>query len=74
MSLIVGSNLDDLKKSTTPLQEVIKAYGSPPGTPQKIDLAANLYSASVLAAHYDEIGPFDCSDLFRSLNTYPISL
>jgi hypothetical protein len=37
--------------------------------PSKIDLAADLYSGSALAAHYDEIGPSDCSDLFRSLNT-----
>jgi hypothetical protein len=29
----------------------------------------NLYSVSALAAHYDEMGPFDFSDLFRSLNT-----
>jgi hypothetical protein len=29
-------------KFTIPLQEVIKAYDSPPGTPPKIDLAADL--------------------------------
>jgi hypothetical protein len=69
MSLIVGSDLDDFKKSTTSLQEVIKAYDSPLGTPPKIDLVADLYSGSALVGHYDEIGPSDCSDLFRSLNT-----
>jgi hypothetical protein len=42
---------------------------SPPGTPPKIYLATELYSASALAAHYDEIGPSDYSDLFKSLNT-----
>jgi hypothetical protein len=69
MSPIVESNLDNFKKSTTSLQEVIKAYGSPPGTPPKIDLTTDLYSVSILAAHYDKMGPFDSSDLFRSLNT-----
>jgi hypothetical protein len=57
MSPIVGSDLDDLKKSITSLQEVIKAYDSPPGTPLKIDLAIDLYSVSALAAHYDEMSP-----------------
>jgi hypothetical protein len=69
MSLITRSDLDDLKKSTTSLQEVIKAYGSPLGTPPKIYLVADLYSDSALVAHYDEIVPSDCSDFFTSLNT-----
>jgi hypothetical protein len=36
---------------------------------QKRDLVANLYSDSTLAGDYDEMGPSDSSDLFRSLNT-----
>jgi hypothetical protein len=48
---------------------MIKARASPLGTPSKIDLATDLYSGSVLAAHYDEMGPSDSSGLFRSLNT-----
>jgi hypothetical protein len=35
----------------------------------KKDLATDLYSSSVLAAHYDKMDPSDFSDLFRSLNT-----
>jgi hypothetical protein len=49
---------------------VIKAHGSPLGTPTKIDLATDLYSGSGLTAHYDAMGPSDSGDLFRSLNTY----
>jgi hypothetical protein len=74
MSPIIESDLDDFKKSITSLQEVIKACDSPPGTPLKIDLATDLYFSSALAAHYDEMGPSDSSEFFRSLNTYPISL
>jgi hypothetical protein len=69
MSLIARSDLDDFKKSTTSLKEVIKAYDSPLGAPPKIDHTTDLYSGSALAAHYDKIGPFDCSYLFRSLKT-----
>jgi hypothetical protein len=69
MSLIIGSVLDDFKKSTTLLQEVIKAKSSPPGTSLKIDLATNLYSGFALVAHYGEMGPSDFSDLVKSLNT-----
>jgi hypothetical protein len=36
--------------------------------PYKIDLSADLYSASALAAHYNEIDSYDCTDHFRSLN------
>jgi hypothetical protein len=36
---------------------------------KKIDLATDLYSGSALADHYDEMGPPNCSDIFRSLNT-----
>jgi hypothetical protein len=68
MNPIARLDIDNIKKSITSLQEV-KAYDSPPITPPKIDLATNLYSGSALAAHYDEIGPSDCRDLFRSLNT-----
>jgi hypothetical protein len=74
MSPIAGSVSDELNKSTTSLQEVIKAYGSPPRTPQKIDLITDLYSGSTLAVNYVEMGPSDSSDLFRSLNIQPISL
>jgi hypothetical protein len=69
MSSITGSDLDNFKKSTTSLQEVIKTYDSPPGTSSKIDLTTDLYSGSALAAHYDEMSPSDSGDLFRSLNT-----
>jgi hypothetical protein len=69
MSPIIGSNIDDFKKSTTSLQEVIKAYDSLSETPTKIDLDTDLYSGSALATHYDAMGPSDSSDLFRSLNT-----
>jgi hypothetical protein len=69
MSPIVRSDLDDFKKSITPLQEVIKTYDSPPETPPKIYLAIDVYSGSALAAHYDEMGSFDSSNIFRSLNT-----
>jgi hypothetical protein len=69
MSPIVGLVSDDFKKSTTSLQKVIKEYGSPPGTTLRIDLTTDLYSDSALAAQYDEMGPSDSSDLFRSLNT-----
>jgi hypothetical protein len=68
-SSIVGSVSDDFKKATPSLQDVTKAYDSPPGTPPKIDLTTYLYSGSALAAHYDEMAPFDSSDIFRSLNT-----
>jgi hypothetical protein len=69
MSPIVGSYLNDFKKSITSLQEIIKVYGSLPGTPMKIDLAIDLHYVSVLAAHYDAMGPSDSNDLFGSLNT-----
>jgi hypothetical protein len=68
MSPIARLVSDDFKKSITSLQEVIKADSSP-GTPPKIDLTTDLYSGSILAAHYGEMGPSDSSDLFRSLNT-----
>jgi hypothetical protein len=68
MSPIVRSDSDGFKNSTTSLQEVIKAYGSPTGTPPKIDLAIDIYFGSALPAHYDEIGSSDCIDLFMSLN------
>jgi hypothetical protein len=68
-SAITGSVSDNFKKATTSLQEVTKAYDSPAETPPKIDLVTDLYSGSALAANYDEMGPFDSSDLFRSLNT-----
>jgi hypothetical protein len=42
--------------------------------PFEKDLATDLYSGSIVAAHYDEMSPSDSSELFRSLNTYPISL
>jgi hypothetical protein len=42
MSPIAGSVLDDFKKTITSLQVVIKAIGSPLGTPPKIDLAIDL--------------------------------
>jgi hypothetical protein len=66
MSAIIGLVLDDFKRSTTSLQEVIKAYDSPLGSPPKIDLATYLYSGSILVSHYDEIGPLDSNELFRS--------
>jgi hypothetical protein len=50
-SPIAESVSDNFKKSITSLQEVIKTSCSPPGTPQKIDLATYLYSGSALAAH-----------------------
>jgi hypothetical protein len=50
-SPIAESVSDNFKKSITSVQEVIKTSGSPPGTPQKIDLATYLYSGSALAAH-----------------------
>jgi hypothetical protein len=34
---------------------MIKAKGSPPGTPPRKDLTTDLYSSSTLAAHYDEM-------------------
>jgi hypothetical protein len=68
-SLIIGSISDDFKKATTSLQEVTKIYASPLGSPLKIDLSTDLYSGSALAVDYDEMGPSDSSDLFRSLNT-----
>jgi hypothetical protein len=42
--------------------------------PSKMDLATDLYSVSTLVANNDGIGPPDPNDLFRSLNTYMISL
>jgi hypothetical protein len=69
MSPITELVSEDFKKSTTSLQEVIKAYDSPPGTHSKIDLAIDLYFGSALEAHYDEMGPSDSNDIFRSLNT-----
>jgi hypothetical protein len=36
---------------------------------KKKDFTAELYSGSALPANYDEMGPSDSSDLFRSLNT-----
>jgi hypothetical protein len=68
-SPITRSVLDNFKKVTTSLQEVTKAYGSPPESPPKIDLATKLYSSSALAADYDKMGPSNSNDLFRSLNT-----
>jgi hypothetical protein len=68
MSSIARSVSDDFKKATTSLQELTKAYDSPPGSPPKIDLTTDLYSVSTLASDYDEMSPFDSSDLFRSLN------
>jgi hypothetical protein len=69
MSPIVRSVSDNFKKSTTSLQEVVKAYDSPLGSPPKIDLVTDLYFGSALAANYDEIVPSDSSDIFKSLNT-----
>jgi hypothetical protein len=69
MSSINRSDSDDFKKSRTLLQEVIKAYDFPLGTPPKIDLATDLYSGSNLVSHYDNMDLFDSSDLFTSLNT-----
>jgi hypothetical protein len=62
------------KKSMALLQQMIKAWGSPSGTPPKMDLAADLYSSSTQVANYNGIGPPDSNGLFRSLNTYLISL
>jgi hypothetical protein len=53
---------------------MIRAWGSPLGIPPEMDLAVELYFGSTLVANYDEIGPPDPNKLFRSLNTYPISL
>jgi hypothetical protein len=74
MSAIARSVSNGFKKSTTSLQEVIRAWGSPSGTPLEIDLTADLYSGSTLVANYDKISPPDPNNLFRSLNTYLISL
>jgi hypothetical protein len=67
-SLIGRLISDDFKKDTTSLQEVTKTYGSPLEPPPKIDLATDIYSVSVIAANYDEMGPSDSNDIFRSLN------
>jgi hypothetical protein len=69
MSPMVESVSDNLKKYITSLQEVIKAYDFPPGTPPKIDLATDLYPGSALSADYDEMSSSNSSDLFRSLST-----
>jgi hypothetical protein len=68
MSSITKSVSDDFKKATTSLQEVTKAYDSSRILSKKY-LATDIYSASALALEYDEMGPSDSSDLFRSLNT-----
>jgi hypothetical protein len=69
MSPIARSVSDDFKKFTTSLQEVIRAWGSPSGTPLETDLTVYLYSGSTLVANYNGISPLDPSDLFRAGNT-----
>jgi hypothetical protein len=53
---------------TTRGDQGIVLYSRNPPPPQ-IDLVTDLYSDSVLAAHYDKMDPSDSIDLFNSLNT-----
>jgi hypothetical protein len=80
-------NFNSLKKSVISLSAVIEALSSSLGPHPESDLITDQYSGSTptiiktgpiarwlsLIAQYDEMDSFDFSDLFRSLNTYPIS-